>query len=410
MHKTLIIFILLSKVIFAEEKGLDELINIAVSNNPSIQIAKANIKVSDTQIGYARSEYLPQINLNLKATQSSSGGSFNLNQLIYDFGVVSNNIDASKSNYRASLKQLDFVINDVVISIKRAYYDILRKYQLKNVANEAIKMDELQLKGAKADVRAGVRTKIYLTNAKLQLSNSKLEFMKSDFALKLANNRLISILGVDIDKDFQVKRDNKEIIKLAKNLNKIDVDVDVLIKKGLSEHSKISFYEENIKASQANMAKNYSGYFPSIYLDASHNQMIPFNQSEKDAQTKVEVLLKWNLFSGFKTNLSIQKSSENLKISREKLKDIKLKITEDIKSAYLDIKKNEKVIQIQILSVSLATQNLSLTRYRYKSGLGNMVELNNAKLEYTKRKSDLVNSYYSYMISLANLDYVMGSI
>ncbi len=63
---------------------------------------------------------------------------------------------------------------------------------------------------------------------------------------------------------------------------------------------------------------------------------------------------------------------------------------------------------MQILSVDLATQKLSLAQQRYKAGLSDMVELNDAKLGYTKSKGDLVNTYYSYLLSIANLEYMIG--
>ncbi len=74
----------------------------------------------------------------------------------------------------------------------------------------------------------------------------------------------------------------------------------------------------------------------------------------------------------------------------------------------MEVKKSEDSTKMQLLSVDLATQNLSLAQQRYKAGLSDMVELNDAKLGYTQSKGDLVNTYYGYLVAIANLDYVTG--
>lgn len=420
MRKILILVFVLHVVVFANQKRLDELIDIALQNNPDIQVAKANIDAKDAGVGYAKADYLPQVSLDVEASQydvkSSAneqsdgvvGGSASINQLLYDFGGVSNSIDASKSAYRASLNQYDYIVSDVVLSVKKAYYDILRKAQLVNVAKEAVKMDELQLEQASEYFKAGVRTKIDVTNAKLQLSNSKLDLLKAQFDLKSANNRLISILGIKLDKNFGVKKDSKDILELVQNMQFLNKDVDLLIESGLNNRSEIFLYKENINISKSNISKNRSEYYPKIYLSASYSERDSDILQYDTKEAKAGVYVKWDLFSGFKTESKIKESLANLKSSKADLKNIELKVTEEIISAYLDVKKSEDTTKMQLLSVDLATQNLSLARQRYKAGLSDMIELNDAKLGYTKSKSALVNAYYSYLISLANLDYVTG--
>ena len=65
----------------------------------------------------------------------------------------------------------------------------------------------MQLEQASEYFKAGVRTRIDVTNAQLQLSNSKLDLLKAEFGLESANTSLISILGVKLEKNFSVKKD-----------------------------------------------------------------------------------------------------------------------------------------------------------------------------------------------------------
>ncbi len=120
------------------------------------------------------------------------------------------------------------------------------------------------------------------------------------------------------------------------------------------------------------------------------------------------VYIKWDIFSGFSTEAKVKENLAKLTKAKVDLRDIELKITEEIIDAYLEVKKSEDSTKMQLLSVDLSTQNLSLAQQRYKAGLSDMVELNDAKLGYTKSKGDLVNTYYDYQVAIANLDYVTG--
>jgi outer membrane protein TolC len=411
---------LLSVCATAGEKSLDELIGIALENSVDIQSAKADIEAKNAGIDYASSGYLPQVSVqgelagydvksdSYQDSDGVVGASANVDQLIYDFGGTTSNIGAAKSAYDASLKQLDSTTNSVVISVKKAYYDILNKNQLINVAREAVKIDELQLEQAREYFKAGVRTRIDVTNAELQVSNSKLDLLKAEFNLESANTALISILGVNLEKNFSVKKDDTDISVLAKSIVPMDKKSDELVELGLANRAEIALYKANIDLSQSQVKSARSEYYPKILLNAAYNDKDTDLASLNNRQMSAGVYIKWDIFSGFSSEAKVKENLANLTKSKVDLRDIELKITEEVTNAYLEVKKSEDSTKMQLLSVDLATQNLSLAQQRYKAGLSDMVELNDAKLGYTKSKADLVNTYYGYLVAVANLDYVIG--
>ncbi|MBL0687355.1 MAG: TolC family protein [Sulfurospirillum sp.] len=230
INKILSSLIITVSLLGANEKDLPALIEIALNNNIDIHVAKTNIEAKSAGVDYATSGYLPQVSLQgelaqygieSNTLQGNSGvttTTASIDQLLYDFGGISNNIRAANSAYDASLKQLDSTTNLVIRSVKRAYYLILNKNQLINVSREAVKIDELQLKQANEYFKAGVKTRIDVTNAKLQLSNSKLDLIKAEFELESANTSLITILGIKIEKSFSVKKDDFDISKLVNSI------------------------------------------------------------------------------------------------------------------------------------------------------------------------------------------------
>ena len=402
------------------EKSLKELIQIALQHNATIAIAQSQVDAKDAGVAFAKAGYLPQLSIQGEAANydmkmasindrdSVLGANATLSQLLYDFGSTSGKIDASKSAYEASIKQLEATIDGVVINVKKAYYAILNQKQLVNVASEAVSIDALQLEQAKEYFKAGVRTKIDVTNAELQLSNAKLELLKAEFDLESAHTALISLLGMSPSPAISIAEDRTDITELVKQIEKNNDTLESLVYSGLDKRAEISVYKANIALAQAYLDSAHADHYPKILLNASVDDKKSDLLSIDGRQSHIGVYIKWELFSGFSKEAKVKENLANLQGSKADLRNTELKIKQEISDAYLNLKRSEDSAKMQLLSVDLATQNLFLARQRNQAGLSDMLELNDAKLQYTKSKSALVNAYYAYRIAVANLAYLTG--
>ena len=70
---------------------------------------------------------------------------------------------------------------------------------------------------------------------------------------------------------------------------------------------------------------------------------------------------------------------------------------------------NRESVLLNLETVRLATENLELASERYKAGLNDMIEYNDAELRYTSAQGELVSSYFAYLTSLARVEYVIGT-
>lgn len=413
--------IALSTSIQAEELNLEQLLNIAINNNTNIKIGNFTKKIKKEEIKKAKALYLPKVSLNADVGEydiQSTGQnlkddanslSLNANQLLYDFGKTSSNIEASKYQYEASKSDLSLKVSSTILSIKEAYYDILNNYQQIKVNKEAVKKDELQLEQASEFFKAGVRTKIDVTNAKLKLSNSKLKLLKSSYDLKTANSKLISILGKKMNNSIQIKQDEKDITSLAKNIKIKKQSLEDTIEEGLGNRKELDKQKTQIDTNRANLKNIKSQYYPRLDLNASYADKNSDEITSMDVeQTSVTLNLKWDFFTGFSTDAEKKVAIENIKSAKEELKQQELEIIQDITINYYKVQQDLDSIKIEVLNVQLATENLDLATQRYKAGLNDLIEVNDAKLEYTQAKSSLVNSYYNYKKDMAKLEYAKG--
>lgn len=407
--------------LYAQELSLKELIDIALKNNTNIEINKNQKTIKEQELKNAKSTYLPQVSLSantgsydIKSNGINQDGkanslTLNANQLIYDFGKTTSQIKASKYNLEASKNDISSSVQNTILQVKEAYFDILNKYEQIAVAIESIKLDELQLSQAKEYFKAGVRTQIDVTNAQLKLSNSKLTLLQDQYNLKTSKAKLISILGTTFDTNFELKRDKKSILELSKNETLKFVNLDSLIKMGLKNREELKKYNSLIKSNKEDIKNVQAQYYPRIDLSASYTDQNSNDIASLDTEQSTIILeLKWNLFTGDSTRAQKQIAITKLKNTNKQFEQEKLEITQEITTAHLNLRQSYESIDISLLNLELATRNLDLATQRYQAGLNDLLELNDAKLEYTQSKTNLVNTYYSYLTNFARLEYALG--
>lgn len=418
--KLLLLFTLLINNTYAKEIQLEDLVNIALKNNTNITLSKNNSLRKKQSIKTSKADYLP--NLSLDASRSyydvtSSGTTLkdNLNsytlsfsQLIYDFGQTSNNITSSKEDYEASKQEVLQKISTTILETKGQYYKILNNYQTIDLTKEISKIDALHLERAIEYFKAGIKTKIDVTDAKIQVANSSLDEIQANYDLKTSYNELNSILGEGLAKDLYIQKD-KDINHLAKKIKTVKKNLDDLIKEALENKVELKIYKANIKAALAKVKIARGTYYPTLNLNASYYNTTADDLSSLDEeQSLVGVSLQWNLYTGNSTQAAIKTALLNLASLKQEMKQEEIEIEEELTTSFYKVKRNEKSIIIALQNVTLSTEKLDLAKQRYEHGLNDLLELNDSKLQYSQAKIELINTYYSYLNSIANLDYARG--
>jgi len=403
------------------EYALKDLLKIAISNNSKIQVSKEQLNIKKQEVKKARAAYLPILSASadIGAYEIESAGStqdgiansisLNANQLLYDFGKTKNSVAISKSNFDASKSDTISTISSTLFSVKKAYYDILNKSQQIEVSKEAVKLDKLQLQQAVTYYNAGIRTQIDITNAKLKLSNSELKLVQEEYDLKVAKSKITSLLGKNLGNDIKIKKEKRNILSLAKSVKFNQKSLDTLINIALENRSEIRKQKALLKASKSNIVLVDAQYYPEVDMAASFSDKNSDDISSLDLEQKAILLnIKWDFFTGNTTRYDKRISRSKLHNNYEELKQQKLEIQEEVATSYYTLKQTSERVRIGLLSLDLATKNLGLADERYKAGLNDLIELNDAKLEYTQAKSSLVDTYYFYLTNIAKLEYSLG--
>ena len=93
----------------------------------------------------------------------------------------------------------------------------------------------------------------------------------------------------------------------------------------------------------------------------------------------------------------------------ERTRDLRDRIVRDVRAAWLQANTAYQRIEVAAELLKQANMALQLAQTRYQLGLSSIVELSQAELQQTSAAIDNTNAQYEYRLSLATLDYQIGT-
>ena len=400
--------------------SLDETILIALRNNPQIEIARQQYFGNEGVVTQTKSRYLPRItagaNLSrvhindLRPEDEDNVGQiiFQINQLIWDFGRTTGLIDGSRFNLLAAAENLQQVHHDVIYEIKQDFYLVFEKKRLIEVAEQAVKNYEEQLYRAKKYYEAGVRTKIDITNAEVNLSSQKLNLLQAKSNLKVAQVKLEKTIGTKPNNgDYELVSPEPPLESLADTKPDMPGSLDALLDTADKNQPGLARYSLLVKAAESALKQTQGDYWPAINASGEYHEYETELSSLYD-QWSIGVGLTWELFSGFETEGKVAEANARLREVKAALRQFNLSVTQNVTDSYLRADENREGVGIAAQTFELAKENLALADGRYKAGIGDLLEFNDAQLLYTQNQSNLVITYYTYLTALARIEQAIG--
>ncbi|MCP4340751.1 MAG: TolC family protein [Desulfobulbaceae bacterium] len=411
--------------------GLDDLITIGLNNNRQLEVVRQKVLQSQGQLTQARSGYLPHLELQgrynyaKRSDSDSSGtsvntgngetdegdvllGTVNFSQLIYDFGKTTGAIDAGKLNLKAIDAQLQRQLQDVIFQVKVAYYNVLEKRRLIDVAAESVRSFRQHLDRAKLYLKAGVRTKIDVINAEVELSNANMSLLRAEYDFKKARVALEQVLGKRPKKGrYVLKSDEVRLHNVLETMPPVPDTLESLIDVSMVQRPDIIQLYRLIDAAEANLVRVKGSYWPSITAEAKYNDYHS-DMSVYEDNWEVGVAATWEIFSGLHTKGSVAEANGLLLENKAQLQDQQLVVVREVTESYLEADENRESVQIALQTLELSKENLHLAEKRYKSGANDVIEFNDAQINLTRSRSEVVVTYYGYLTALAGIEYSIG--
>jgi outer membrane protein TolC len=403
-----------------EALSLEKCIAIAMKMHPDITAAKNTVNAAMSRVNQAKANYYPQVNWSASYSRISpaSGGSslsspslrsadsydqystgFNLSQNIYDFGKTPAQVNIQHLNLDSSRADLSSTTEQIIFSVKQAYYGVLRAKRNREVAGESVRQFQQHLEQAKGFYSAGISPKFDVTKAEVDLSNAKLNLIKAENSFRLAVVTLNNAMGITKVPEFAVE-DNLSFVKYP-------IPFETALSAANSNRPELKSLMAKKQAAETSVLLAKKGYYPALTGNAAYNwsgESFPLERG-----WNIGAALSFPLFSGFNTKYQVEEARSNrsvLEASEESLKQV---IFLQVQQAYLSLMDAEERIPAAELQVKQASENLDIANGRYTAGVGSPVEVTDAEVSLSNAKSAYIQALYDYKIAIASIEKAMGS-
>jgi len=425
MKKYFLGTLLLASTMYAQTYDLAQLIEIAIQYNPSLSIQTARSAQSKASVSSTRAQYLPQVNIEGNAGRTGGttpaiqgevdyddtllSGNIQAQQLIYDFGKTGGKIDLARYNEQAQLFNENATLSSTVNDVYQNYYTVLEKKHLISVQAESLKLQEFQFYQAKQYLKAGVKTKIDVTNAQVSVSTAKLALIQARFDYKRAKVSLENTLGTRPNQgDYTLFDSNDNISTMMNSIEKKGESLETLNKKAIKSRPELKANKELISASSEDIISAKGDYFPRLDVIGNYNKNFEKSDFQAEQQYSASLRLQWKIFSGLDTQSRVEEK-RGVKLENEaNLALNKLNIRQEVTNAYLEAQEYIESLQVNFDTVNFATDNLEQAKEQYKQGINTYLEYNDAQVKYISAKANFLVAFFNYKKSLAQIKFTTG--
>lgn len=430
--------------------NIKDCITIALQNSPKIKKARYNYGIAKGNLGIAKSEYFPTLgigtgynitdnNNNRRSTNTNIySAEANINQLIWNFGKTNANIRMYNFDRVAALYEFEDMVLETIFGVKTNYYGVLAAKATLDVNRANVQINERNYQRTKAYFEEGIKSKIDLVNAEVYLSDSKVTLVESEKAYKNALVQLNNSMYIAFAPEYEIENTetfnfqnnyapvNLEKIDEKKDLSKPPKDVNnafltsqvekinVLdnykfkpfpytfeesVNLAYKNRPDLKAYDATLKAMQESLKYTKREYLPEISATAGYGYRDQYNTNSFN----VGINLSSNVnIKGQKHK--IDNAKIQVQLAENEIDQAKQDIYFEVQNLYINMVQLEKQIPLLAVKVKQTLENFELADGRYAVGLGDYIELQDAKVNYNNAQGSYVQTVYNYNVARANLE------
>jgi outer membrane protein len=408
---------------------LDAAIQAALKNNPAVAESKERQSAAQEQIGVSKSGYYPQVRFTgdyyygnsfarrvtdvVDVTAPGVAGAptsvrreaadffvyrFSASQLLYDFGKTPGQVAQSRAGYRQAGEDYANTRQQVVLETRAAYFEYLASMRAIKVAQENVRQNQELLKQAQGFYDVGLVAKIDVTKAEANLANAEAELIRAKNLADVSRVALMTVLGMKTWPYTEVE----DILEVSpKPLTLEDLKAQALAQR---PEIRRNLYQQEGDEAALRVAK--SGYFPTLSSTATYGWQ--GSEHPLDDNWVVGAGVTFPLFEGLVTYHSVRQARAQLRSTQAGGESLNLTVLKEVEQSYLDVSSAREVIKAREKAKEAAAENLRLAWGRYRAGVGDIIEVTDAQVQYAQADLDHVRALFDYHIFDARLDKAVG--
>jgi outer membrane protein len=424
----------------AQEKwSLQKCIDYALKNNIQIKQQTLNTQYYNNQLNQAKSNLLPNLNANVQNSMSfgrsvgadntylnvnsnSTSGSLSTNMTLWSGFTLKNAVKVADMDLKSTLEDLQKAKDDLMLNIAASYLEILFADELLTVAEDQVKMTQLQIDRTTKLVDAGSLAKGSLLEIEAQSAREELNVINAKNRLQLAYLTLYQQLELPSTESFLV--DKPALPEITANISLINT-MDIF-KNAVGIRPAVKSAEYKLESSRNQVLIAKGNRLPSLSLNGNYYNFynnkyaypdppigiggkIPLkDQLKSNERYGFGVTLSIPIFNRYQARNGVSNSQIQLENNELALQNTKNLLRKDIEQAYTNALAAFKRYVANQKTVVSSQEAFRYTEEKFNVGMINSVEYNQSKNNLLTAKSDLLQAKYEYIFRTKILDFYNG--
>ncbi len=415
-----------------ENLSKNEAVNIALEHNYDIKVVNNNVKIAENSASIYNSGYLPTVSatgganykdqdsenefqdgrvINQSSTSKTLNASGGLNYLLFDGMGRKYNYKRLKELYNLSEIQAQQVIENTVLQLLTAYYEVARLTQNQINQKTSLSISKDRLLREKYKYQYGQNTQLDMLNSEVDVNNDSINLLNINRELSNAKRNLNLILGREIRRDFEVDT----TVTYA-----IDLTMENVLSSAKVRNKVLQQADKNIELSNYDLKINKSGWYPSIGVNGGygwnnlHTDSDVANPFALAANTsyglQAGLSLSWNIFDGGRTKTRVQNAKIALDNSEIIKEQIEQELERNVANAWETYQNSLFVLQAERKNMETNKRNFERSSEQFKLGQIISVEFRVAQINYLNSVTNYNKAKYLAKIAELNLLQLSGQL
>lgn len=420
-----------------QQLTLEEAVQIALTLHPRILAAASELGAANEGVGIAESQLLPQtygVGEYLRGTDNGIGdtayiggyefprlpgaphdrpadgaqnfGTHNnflagvsVRQYLFDFGRVRGLIHERQYEDEAEKARYDLARLNLILEVTQRYLDVLATRLRVKVFEKATEQRQEQVHEAKLMSQAELKPQIDLYTTQAQLARAQLDLIRARNAAADAKVALDNAMGLsENDLDYHIAD--------ALTWTPISDTLAQLLDDAFRSRPDLKMMAHQAEAAGAQVKIYRSDFFPTVQGAGDFETMGTGAPASNNFD--VGVVISWPIFNGFQTEHQIAQAKYQQDEVKHRIEDLRQQIVAQVTRSFLDWQATVAAIRKARSVVDASQEELHLAEQRYRAGLGNVVELEDAQTRFTEDSANYVDALYSYSIAKAAVEHATG--
>ncbi|BDI31008.1 hypothetical protein CCAX7_30590 [Capsulimonas corticalis] len=291
---------------------------------------------------------------------------------------------------------LDRVSNEVALSVKTAFFTVLRDQEDVRVQQEQVTADTENVRITQAKYTQGTVAQYDLLTAETTLSSAQQALYKAQNQVNIDQANLNAALGTPPDAATAVDPASLPAPTETFDLQQSTATAYAKRPEMIQAGNNITIAEKLVKLAGATL-------LPSLSLTGTAGYAgTPSPGSKRDSYS-IAADLGIPLYDGGTTKSKVRSAQIDLETQKITKSQLQQNVAIEVRQAYLNIENAKSRLASAAQGVTQAREAVRLANVRYQNGISAFIEVTNAQAQLVTAENDQLSAFYDYQTSRAQL-------